>query len=173
MADEMREVEEELDEDSSHHDPRSGGTSIPLEEAEEGRFGEPVSNGHANGHILSPKPTTPSNSRLSPSFRRPSPSIHLPLSGGSRSAVKGKDLTTRMMQVVRGVLMTMTSPVFAQAFVLTFLGEWGDRSQITTIAMGGAHVRSRAQQAPRCQPFPLQNFCFVLPHRTAARSDPR
>jgi len=30
-------------------------------------------------------------------------------------------------------------PVFVQAFVLTFLGEWGDRSQISTIALGAAH----------------------------------
>jgi putative Ca2+/H+ antiporter (TMEM165/GDT1 family) len=31
-------------------------------------------------------------------------------------------------------------PIFVQAFVLTFLGEWGDRSQISTIALGAAHV---------------------------------
>ena len=31
-------------------------------------------------------------------------------------------------------------PVFVQAFILTFLGEWGDRSQISTIALGAAHV---------------------------------
>ncbi|KAF8808204.1 UPF0016-domain-containing protein [Phlegmacium glaucopus] len=30
-------------------------------------------------------------------------------------------------------------PVFVQAFALTFLGEWGDRSQIATIALGAAH----------------------------------
>ncbi|KAF9457123.1 hypothetical protein BDZ94DRAFT_1302120 [Collybia nuda] len=30
-------------------------------------------------------------------------------------------------------------PVFVQAFILTFLGEWGDRSQIATIALGAAH----------------------------------
>jgi Ca2+/H+ antiporter, TMEM165/GDT1 family len=30
-------------------------------------------------------------------------------------------------------------PVFVKAFILTFLGEWGDRSQIATIALGAAH----------------------------------
>jgi Ca2+/H+ antiporter, TMEM165/GDT1 family len=34
------------------------------------------------------------------------------------------------------------SPIFVQAFVLTFLAEWGDRSQITTIALAAAHVCS-------------------------------
>ena len=32
-------------------------------------------------------------------------------------------------------------PIFIQAFILTFLGEWGDRSQIATIALAAAHVR--------------------------------
>ncbi|GAA5929410.1 putative ribosome biosynthesis protein GDT1 [Sporobolomyces koalae] len=31
------------------------------------------------------------------------------------------------------------SPIFVQAFILTFLAEWGDRSQITTIALAAAH----------------------------------
>jgi len=31
-------------------------------------------------------------------------------------------------------------PVFVQAFALTFLAEWGDRSQIATIVLGAAHV---------------------------------
>jgi len=28
------------------------------------------------------------------------------------------------------------SPIFLQAFILTFLAEWGDRSQISTIILG-------------------------------------
>lgn len=32
------------------------------------------------------------------------------------------------------------SPVFVQTFIMTFLAEWGDRSQIATIALAAAHV---------------------------------
>eukprot|EP00041_Stephanoeca_diplocostata_P005734 m.67287 g.67287 ORF g.67287 m.67287 type:complete len:268 (-) comp15970_c0_seq4:298-1101(-) len=33
---------------------------------------------------------------------------------------------------------TFISPVFVQAFTMTFLAEWGDRSQIATIILGGS-----------------------------------
>ncbi|VUZ53086.1 unnamed protein product [Hymenolepis diminuta] len=46
------------------------------------------------------------------------------LSGPSTSCV-------RLKAVLRGLL----SPIFAEAFVMTFLAEWGDRSQITTIVL--------------------------------------
>lgn len=32
------------------------------------------------------------------------------------------------------------SPIFVQTFIMTFLAEWGDRSQIATIALAAAHV---------------------------------
>lgn len=52
-------------------------------------------------------------------------------SGGStRSLVEGS----------RNFFSFFLGPIFVQAFVLTFLGEWGDRSQISTIALGAAHV---------------------------------
>ena len=38
------------------------------------------------------------------------------------------------------LLNLVFSPIVVQTFILTFLAEWGDRSQITTIALGAAHV---------------------------------
>lgn len=40
-----------------------------------------------------------------------------------------------MAQNLENLASFVLSPVFIQVFVMTFLGEWGDRSQIATIAM--------------------------------------
>lgn len=40
--------------------------------------------------------------------------------------------TTALVSILR----TIMSPIFIQAFTMTFLAEWGDRSQITTIILG-------------------------------------
>ena len=52
----------------------------------------------------------------------------------SPSAVKG------MLEGTRNLCSLLLGPVFVQVFVLTFLGEWGDRSQIATIMLAAAHV---------------------------------
>ena len=36
---------------------------------------------------------------------------------------------------IRRILSRICTPIFLEAFILTFLAEWGDRSQITTIAL--------------------------------------
>ncbi|EKD02828.1 hypothetical protein A1Q2_02903 [Trichosporon asahii var. asahii CBS 8904] len=139
LQDEMREVEEELEEDTAEHDPNS----VQLENLEEGRA-RPLENSlSAPSRDGSPAPgrTHRSSSRsrtrsLSPS-RRMRPSISL---GAGVGPLKIKEETMLAWRdTARNALEMMTNPVFAQAFALTFLGEWGDRSQITTIAMAGAH----------------------------------
>jgi putative Ca2+/H+ antiporter (TMEM165/GDT1 family) len=50
------------------------------------------------------------------------------------SALKGR------LEGIRNLCSFLLGPVFVQVFVLTFLGEWGDRSQIATIMLAAAHV---------------------------------
>ena len=136
IQEEMKEVEEEIEEDSSFHDTQNPyNSTIPLESLEEGK-----------GDII---PGSPSRNRgfSSPTVRSSSPrpngrpSISFPLSGPGAGKRKEKESLIKILKErTRSTIQLLTSPVFAQAFVLTFLGEWGDRSQITTIAMAGAHV---------------------------------
>ncbi|KAI8099214.1 uncharacterized protein BX664DRAFT_320680 [Halteromyces radiatus] len=51
-------------------------------------------------------------------------------------------LSDKLEQAKEGLMNLMQlvfSPVFVQTFILTFLGEWGDRSQISTIALAAAN----------------------------------
>jgi len=43
------------------------------------------------------------------------------------------------LEGARNLCGLFVSPVFSQAFLLSFLGEWGDRSQITTMALAATH----------------------------------
>lgn len=45
----------------------------------------------------------------------------------------------RMLEGTRNLCSFLLGPVFVQGFILTFLGEWGDRSQIATIMLAAAH----------------------------------
>lgn len=48
------------------------------------------------------------------------------------------------------ILGPLASPILLQAFTLTFLAEWGDRSQLTTIILGAREVctSGRTQGGP-------------------------
>ncbi|MCJ1393471.1 hypothetical protein MMC18_006346 [Xylographa bjoerkii] len=71
-----------------------------------------------------------SNSRL------PAPPESPPSSPGSRSPSPSRSSTlSNIMTGVNNLFSLLLSPAWVQTFVMTFLGEWGDRSQFATIAM--------------------------------------
>ncbi|KAK7688315.1 hypothetical protein QCA50_008687 [Cerrena zonata] len=57
----------------------------------------------------------------------------------SRSRSLSQSPNKSLADGARNFFSLLLGPVFVQSFVLTFLGEWGDRSQISTIALGAAH----------------------------------
>lgn len=69
--------------------------------------------------------------------------------GRTRSQSTPMQATTKsLLDKSRNYCSMLLGPHFTQAFVLTFLGEWGDRSQIATIALGAAHVSIRLSVIP-------------------------
>jgi Ca2+/H+ antiporter, TMEM165/GDT1 family len=116
VLEEMREAEAEINHDVAVHEGTgrvtADGDVIPLEEIE---AGGPVGDGDADAPP--PPPPPPQTSPKSPSAPK-----------------KGR------LDGVRNLCSFLLGPVFVQVFVLTFLGEWGDRSQIATIMLAAAHV---------------------------------
>jgi len=109
VSEEMKEVEMELEEkeEQSRRKSRHRGSSVSPYMLESGRAS-------AKNRLPSP-PVSPSSSRS------PSPS------GGST--------VSNAMSGLTNLFSLLLSPAWVQTFVMTFLGEWGDRSQIATIAM--------------------------------------
>ncbi|KAF2097355.1 UPF0016-domain-containing protein, partial [Rhizodiscina lignyota] len=108
VGEEMREVEMELEEKehSMRRKSRRKSSITPYAlEAGRGR--------RSRSDSRLPPPRSPSTS--------PSPAPN----GGMNSAVTG----------LSNLLGLLLSPAWVQTFIMTFLGEWGDRSQIATIAM--------------------------------------
>lgn len=106
VAEEMHEVERELAE----------------KEKEKDAYALEMGIGHGGNRKSRPKnrfPAPPRSPSASPD-RSPSPS--------SRSL-------SSYFQGLENLVSLLLSPAWVQTFVMTFLGEWGDRSQIATIAM--------------------------------------
>lgn len=118
IQEEIKEVEEELEEADARLDGTGGrtedGQAIPLEAMEAG--------------VTQPKPRSTPSRPVSPP------------TNGQVSPPRSVKPMQNVVEGMRNCASLFLGPVFVQAFVLTFLGEWGDRSQIATIALAAAHV---------------------------------
>ena len=118
IKEEMKEAEEEIEEDDAGEGTRSG-LVVPLEDMEEGYSpGIVTENGLEGKEGSTIKPQAQS----------------------SEKQTCPRKARASWAEGARNFCSLFLGPVFVQAFVLTFLGEWGDRSQIATIALGAAHV---------------------------------
>jgi putative Ca2+/H+ antiporter (TMEM165/GDT1 family) len=114
VGEEMREVEQELEEKEQMARNKLGNRKSSMSPyALEG--GRGVRRSRSNSRLPAPA-RSPSNSP----DRSPSPS------GNSLSSALGG---------LNNLFSLLLSPAWVQTFVMTFLGEWGDRSQIATVAM--------------------------------------
>ena len=116
VSEEMKEVEMELEEKEQL--ARKMGrrrSSITPYMLESGRLGSRKS--RSDSRLPAPPDSPPSSA----DSRSPSPS------GGSGMS--------NVLNGVNNLFSLLLSPAWVQTFVMTFLGEWGDRSQIATIAM--------------------------------------
>ncbi|KAJ3967309.1 hypothetical protein EV361DRAFT_965619 [Lentinula raphanica] len=114
IQEEMKEAEEEIEEDEARHEGVDA----------EGPYSAMDREDH-DGHLV---PLAVVEAGHSPVFASPDSKLK-PKSKPKRSFVEG----------ARNFCSFFLGPVFVKAFALTFLGEWGDRSQIATIALGAAH----------------------------------
>lgn len=117
VGEEMREVEMELEE-KEQEQIRLGRrrSSITPHNLEAGRVGgRPKSRGSAN--------------------RLPSPPESVSSSSSRGSSPHPQQRWNDFMVGVSNLFSLLLSPAWVQTFAMTFLGEWGDRSQIATIAM--------------------------------------
>jgi putative Ca2+/H+ antiporter (TMEM165/GDT1 family) len=114
VQEEMKEVEQELEEKATH-------SSASARSLEGGLIASPRG---SNTHALRRSTSSPS---LSDSDE----------DDYARARGRGKAQNTRVtsLEGIQNLAGLLLSPAWVQTFVMTFLGEWGDRSQIATIAM--------------------------------------
>jgi putative Ca2+/H+ antiporter (TMEM165/GDT1 family) len=114
VGEEMKEVEMEIEEKDQElrRFKRRSNSNAAMYAMESGR----TRRARASSTLPAP-PRSPSTSPSPP----PSPTAEDPLG--------------KILQGFNNLCSLLLSPVWVQTFVMTFLGEWGDRSQIATIAM--------------------------------------
>ncbi|KAF3941322.1 hypothetical protein ABW19_dt0202665 [Dactylella cylindrospora] len=113
VQEEMKEVEQELHEKEQEARGRSGSTASMMEE------GIVPSRSQKRNPLRRSNSPTLSDDSDDEAFDR----------GNSGNTIKA------VTDGVQNLAALLLSPAWVQTFVMTFLGEWGDRSQIATIAM--------------------------------------
>ncbi|KDE07630.1 hypothetical protein MVLG_02093 [Microbotryum lychnidis-dioicae p1A1 Lamole] len=117
MEEEMKEVQKEVEEAEGEAASGNAGRKVAYQMVDL----EEVRSAASSPAAGLPRPVTSSKRRSS--FSLPSK----------------KDAVSTLTEGVKNLFGLFFSPIFVQAFILTFLAEWGDRSQITTIALAAAH----------------------------------
>lgn len=119
VGEEMREVEQELEEKEQEQLRlgRRRRSSVTPHSLEAGRLG------------------SRRQSRASNKNRMPSPPESLSSSSSRESSPTPTRRWNDVLVGMNNLFSLLLSPAWVQTFAMTFLGEWGDRSQIATIAM--------------------------------------
>ncbi|CAF1174364.1 unnamed protein product [Didymodactylos carnosus] len=94
---------------------------------------------YTDGYIMSPDEGTDEYDEVQQDIEKAESSLDpeggLPLpNGGTSSQQRSQSKQLRTTSFLRRYI----SPIFLQAFIMTFLAEWGDRSQITTIVLAAS-----------------------------------
>ncbi|KAK6353308.1 hypothetical protein TWF696_005280 [Orbilia brochopaga] len=113
VQEEMREVEQELQEKEQEARGRSGSNASMMEEG-----------------IVPPR-----SQKRNPLRRSSSPAISEDTDDEGFDQRGTGNSVKVVADGVQNLAALLLSPAWVQTFVMTFLGEWGDRSQIATIAM--------------------------------------
>ena len=71
-----------------------------------------------------------------------SPTVSPTSPASSTSPHPASRMYKRLRRICLKLLRLVLSPIWMETFVMTFLAEWGDRSQVATIALAGAEVVS-------------------------------
>ena len=115
IQEEMREVQKEVEDAEEKVGSHSPTSARRLEDAEEG-----------------------SSTSYPPAAGGSSPTGN----GGHRLLTRGESAKKdqSLKQGLVNLVQLFVNPILVQTFIMTFLAEWGDRSQISTIALAAAHV---------------------------------
>ncbi|KAJ2552075.1 GCR1-dependent translation factor 1 [Coemansia sp. RSA 1933] len=65
-------------------------------------------------------------------------SFNVNVGDDSVAGESGRSSNCSVLGSIKNLLGLLLSPIFVETFVLVFLAEWGDRSQLATIALGAA-----------------------------------